>query len=100
MALALVVIEEHARAAMHLRNDDPLGAVDNESAVRGHERHVAHVHILLLDVLDRLGLGLGIDIEHNEAQRHLEGAEKVMPRWRHSSTSYFGASYSYLTNSR
>src|SRR5579863_8800556 len=23
-----------------------------------------------------------------------------MPRWRHSSTSYFGASYSYLTNSR
>src|SRR5580704_9555841 len=30
----------------------------------------------------------------------LSGAEKVMPRWRHSSTSYFGASYSYLTNSR
>src|SRR3984957_20108612 len=72
MALALVVIEEHTRAAMHLRNDDPLGAVDDEGAVRGHERHVAHVHILLLDVLDRLGLGLGIDIEHNEAQRHLE----------------------------
>ena len=29
----------------------------------------------------------------------LSGAAKVMPRWRHSSTSYFGVSYSYLTNS-
>ena len=72
MALALVVIEEHARAAMHLRDDDAFGAIDNEGAVYGHERHVAHVHILLLDVLDRLGLGLGIDVEHDEAQRHLE----------------------------
>ena len=72
MALALVVIEEHARTAMHLRNDDALGAVDDEGAVRGHERHVAHVHVLLLDVLDRLGLGLRIDVEHDEAQRHLE----------------------------
>ena len=72
MALALVVIEEHARAAVHLRDDDALGAVDDEGAVRGHERHVAHVHVLLLDVLDRLRLGLGIDVEHDEAQRHLE----------------------------
>src|ERR1700728_2420050 len=72
MALALVVIEEHARAAMHLRDDDAFGAVDDEGAVYGHERHVAHVHVLLLDVLDRLGLGLGIDIEYDEAQRHLE----------------------------
>ena len=72
MALALVVIEEHARAAMHLRDDHAFGAVDNEGAVNGHERHVAHVHILLLDVLDRLCLGLGIDVEHDEAQRHLK----------------------------
>ena len=27
------------------------------------------------------------------------GAAKVMPRWRHSSTSYFGGSNSYFTNS-
>ena len=72
MALALVVIEKHARTAMHLRDDDALGAVDDEGAVRGHERHVAHVHVLLLDVLDRFGLGLRIDVEHDEAQRHLE----------------------------
>ncbi len=72
MGLALVVIEEHARRAVHLRDDDALGAVDDEGAVVGHERNVAHVDILLLDVLDRLGAGLLVDIEHDEAQRHLE----------------------------
>ena len=72
MGLALVVIEEHAGRAMHLRNDDALGAVDDEGAVVGHERNVAHVDILLLDVLDRLGAGLFVDIEHDQAQRHLE----------------------------
>ena len=72
MGLALVVIEEHARRAVHLRDDDPLGAVDDEGAVIGHERNVAHVDILLLDVLDRTRAGLLIDIEHDEAQRHFE----------------------------
>ncbi len=38
----------------------------------GHERHVAHVDVLLLDVLDRPGAGLLVDIEHDQAQRHLE----------------------------
>ena len=37
-----------------------------------HERHVAHVDVLLLDVLDRLRAGLGIDVEHDEAQRDLQ----------------------------
>src|SRR5579859_6912000 len=72
MGLALVVVEEHAGRAMHLRDDDPLGAVDDEGAVVGHERNVAHVDILLLDVLDRFGAGLLVDIEYDQAQRHLE----------------------------
>ena len=72
MGLALVVIEEHAGRTMHLRDDDALGAVDDEGAVHGHERDVAHVDILLLDVLDRLGAGLLVDIEHDQAQRHLQ----------------------------
>ena len=37
-----------------------------------HERHVAHVDVLLLDVLDGLGAGLLVDFEHDQAQRHLE----------------------------
>jgi hypothetical protein len=34
VGLALVVIEEHAGRAVHLRDDDALGAVDDEGAVR------------------------------------------------------------------
>ena len=72
MRLALVVVEEHARAAVHLRDDHALGAVDDEGAVLGHERDVAHIDVLFLDVLDRLGAGFLVHIEHDEAQRHLE----------------------------
>ena len=72
MGLALVVVEEDARRAVHLRDDDALGAVDDEGAVVGHQRHFAHVDFLLLDVLDRLRAGLLVDIEHDQAERHLE----------------------------
>ena len=72
MGLALVVVEEHAGRAMHLRDDHPLGTVDHEGAVVGHERDIAHVDILLLDVLDRLGAGFLVDIENDQAQGHLE----------------------------
>ena len=72
VGLALVVVEEHARRAVHLRDDDALGAVDDEGAVLRHQGHVAHVDVLLLDVLDRLGLGVGIDIEHDQAERDLQ----------------------------
>ncbi len=76
MGFTLVMIEEHAGAAMHLRNDDALGAVDHEGAVLGHERHVAHVDVLLLDVLDGLGAGVFVDFEHDEPERHLERRRK------------------------
>ena len=72
MGLALVVIEEHAGRTVHLRDDDALGAVDDERAVVGHERNVAHVDVLLLDVLDGAGAGLLVDIEHDQPQLHLE----------------------------
>ena len=72
MRLALVMVEENARRAVHLRDDDALGAVHDEGAVVGHERHVAHEDVLLLDVLDGLGAGVLVDVEHDEAQRHLQ----------------------------
>ncbi len=53
MGLALVMIEEHAGAAVHLADDDTLGPVDDKGAVIGHERHVAHVNRLFLDIADR-----------------------------------------------
>ena len=72
MGLALVVVEEHAGRTVHLGNDDPLGAIDDEGAIHGHERDIAHVDVLLLDVLYRLGTGFLVDIEHDEAQRHFQ----------------------------
>src|SRR6185369_7693300 len=37
--------EEHTRAAVELGDDDPLGAVDDERAVVGHQRDVAEVDL-------------------------------------------------------
>ena len=39
-----------ARRADQLADDDALGAVDDERALLGHEREVAHVHALALDL--------------------------------------------------
>ncbi len=72
MGLALVMVEEHARGPVHLGDDDPLGAVDDEGAVVRHERHVAHVDVLLLDVLDGFRARVLVDFEHDETERHLE----------------------------
>ena len=54
--LALVVFEEHARRTVQLRNDHAFRAVDDERALLGHERHFAHVDLLLLHFLDHLRL--------------------------------------------
>ena len=70
--LALVVIEEDARRTVHLRDDDPLGAVDDKGALVRHERDVAHVDVLLLDVLDRTGARLLVGFEHDQAQLDLQ----------------------------
>ena len=72
MRLALIVIEEHAGRTVHLRDDHALGAVDHEGAVHRHERDIAHVDVLLLDVLDGTRAGLFVNIEHDQPQRHLQ----------------------------
>ncbi len=70
--LALVVVEEHAGRTVHLRDDHPLGAVDDEGALVRHERNVTHVDVLLLDVLDGAGLGLLVGLPHDQAQLDLQ----------------------------
>ncbi len=72
MRLALVVVEEHTGRAVHLADDDPLGAVDDEGAVVGHQRHVAHIDGLLLDIADRARAGVFIDVPDDQAQNYLE----------------------------
>jgi hypothetical protein len=53
MRFALVMVEKDARAAVHLGDNHPFGAIDDEGAVLRHKRHIAHVDVLLLDVTDR-----------------------------------------------
>ena len=69
-------VEERARRPVELRHDDALGAVDDERAVLGHQRDVAEVDLLLLDVADRLGAGFRILVPDDQAdgdlQRHGE----------------------------
>ena len=72
VGLALVVVEEHARRTVHLRDDDPLRTVDDEGALLGHERDVAHVDVLLLDVLHGAGASLFVGLEHDQAQLDLQ----------------------------
>ena len=57
---------------MHLRNDDALGSVDDERSVRRHQRHIAHIDVLLLHVLDGARAGLFVDVEHDQTQLDLE----------------------------
>src|SRR5205807_9381410 len=52
--------------------DDALGAVNNERPVLRHERDVAEVDLLLLDVADGLDAGLGILVPHDETNGDLE----------------------------
>src|SRR4029453_1139831 len=61
-----------ARRAVQLADDDALSAVDDEGAVLRHQRNVAVVDLLLLDVADGLHAGLGVLVPDDEADRHLE----------------------------
>ena len=65
-------VEERARRAVELRHDDALGAVDDERAVVRHQRDVAEVDLLLLDVANRLDAGVRILVPDDETDRDLE----------------------------
>src|SRR6267142_4213173 len=65
-------VEEGARRTVQLRDDDALGAVDDERAVVRHQRDVAEVDLLLLDVADGLDAGLGILVPDDETDRDLQ----------------------------
>ena len=71
--LPVLGVEEGPGRPVQLGNHDPFGAVDDERAVVGHERHVAEVDLLLLDVPDRLGAGVRILVPDHQANRDLEG---------------------------
>ncbi len=72
MGLALVVIEEHAGRAVQLRDDHALGAVDDEGAVIGHQRHFTEIDFLLANVLDRLRVTARFLVVNDQANQHAD----------------------------
>jgi hypothetical protein len=65
------LLEHHARRAVQLADDDPLGPVDDEGAEIGEQRQVTEVDFLLDDVLGPALLVLDL-LPYHEAQRRLE----------------------------
>ena len=73
--LDLAVVD--ARRADELADDDPLRAVDDEGALVGHPRVVAHVHPLALDLAGLLDQELDVDVERL-AERQVLGAALLL----------------------
>ena len=71
--LALVVIEEDARGAVQLADDDSFGTVDDEGPGLGHDRDLTEVDLLFLDVADGDGADVRIFIPDHQTDRHLHG---------------------------
>ena len=53
--------------AVELTDDDPLGAVDNERAVLGHQGKFTEIDFLLFDIANRLGTGIAFHIPGNQS---------------------------------
>ncbi len=70
MGFTLIVVEKHAGRAVQLGNDHPFGAVDDEGAVVGHQRQLAHVHFVFLDILDLMGAGLSVLVHQHQPKPH------------------------------
>src|SRR5262249_30792345 len=65
-------VEGGRRGGVEVGHDHAVGAVDDERAVLRHQRDVAEVDLLLLDVADGLDARLGILVPDHEADRHLQ----------------------------
>ena len=65
-------LEEDAGRAVELRDDDALGAVDDEGAVLAHQRDVAEEDFLLLHVAQGLDAGFGVLVVDLEPDGDLE----------------------------
>ena len=68
---AFVMVKKDARRTVHLRNDDTLGTVENKRTFVRHQRNVAHIDILLLNVVNGLGTGSLVGIPDNQTQGSL-----------------------------
>jgi len=79
VGLAPVIVEKDPGRPMELAHDHPLGAVDDESALLGHQRDLAEVDLLLLDVAHGAQPGLLVDVPDHQPDPHLHRRRKGHP---------------------
>ena len=72
MGFPLVVLEENPRRTMELTDDDTLGAIHHERTILSHQRDLAKIDFLLLDVSNAPIVGLGIHIPQHHLNGHLK----------------------------
>src|SRR5690625_443959 len=53
MGFAAVMLKEHTGGTVKLGYNNPLCTVDDERTIFGHERHFAHIDLLLFHLFDR-----------------------------------------------
>jgi hypothetical protein len=88
-ALSRGLLEVDARGTHQLGDDDTLGAVDDEGALVGHQREVAHEDRLRLDLA-----GLVVEELRGDEQRLRVGQVLL----RHCSSVYLGSSKRWSRN--
>ena len=72
MGFALVMVKEHTRRTVHLRDNHTLGAINNECALIGHQRHITKIDLLFFDFLDGTRLGLLVNIKDDQLKQNLK----------------------------
>ena len=65
------MVKKDARRTVHLRNDDTLGTIENKRTFVRHQRNVAHIDVLLLNVVNGLGAGSLVGIPDDQTQGSL-----------------------------
>src|SRR5687768_16153291 len=60
--LSLVMFEKNSRGSVQLTDNDPFSAVHHKRAVLRHQSNLTKIYLLLFDILDAAGTGLGVDI--------------------------------------
>ena len=76
---ALARAEEDPRRAVHLTDDHALRAVDDEGTFVGHQRQVAHIDDLLLDLAQAAGACCLVDVVDEQLQSHLQRCFEAEP---------------------
>src|ERR671919_1435859 len=71
MGLSFIMFEENPWGTVQLANDHPLGPVDHERTVFGHQGNLSKINFLFFHILNAARAGLSVDVPQDQLYRHL-----------------------------